>query len=180
MLLWYRGIHLRTKRKMQSLLNIGERVVNHPPVTEFMHVTTCGSQAHSCCNLGWFHAGHKKSRVFLIPGGSAPRTPFSRPSASIMSAISKWDPNCSWFRRDWSLGVRARLVPGSSGPNWTLGRSGPIGPWAVRAQLNPGLFGPNRSLGRSGPIGHWAVRAQLVPGPFGRGWACPYSRGHEP
>ena len=59
-----------------------------------------------------------------------------------------------------------------------MGRSGPIGPWAVRAQfLDPGPFGPNCwTLGRSGPIvGPWAVRAHLLdPGPFGPiGWACP-------
>ena len=54
------------------------------------------------------------------------------------------------------------LVPGPFGPNWSLGRSGPIvGPWAVRAHLlDPGPFGPiNWALGRSGPlVGH-------VPGP---------------
>ena len=42
---------------------------------------------------------------------------------------------------------------------WSLGRSGPIGPWAVRARLDPGPFGPNWTLGRSGPIGPWAIRA---------------------
>ena len=83
-----------------------------------------------------------------------------------------------------SLTVRAQLFPWLFGPNWSVGRSGPIGPWAVRAQLlDPGPFGPNCwTLGRSGPfvgpwavrgrsspiVGPWAIRAQLLdPGPFG-------------
>ena len=73
------------------------------------------------------------------------------------------------------------MVPEPLGPNWSLGRSSPIGPWAVRDQLVPVPFGPNWSLGRSSPIGPWAVRAQLVPVPFGPiGWACPCSRFHDP
>ena len=93
---------------------------------------------------------------------------------------------------NWTLGrsgpigscaIRAQLVPGPFGPNWFLGLSGPFGPWAVRAQLDPGPFRPNWSLGCSGPIGPWAVRAELVPGPLGAiHWACPWSggSGHVP
>ena len=69
------------------------------------------------------------------------------------------------------LAGQSPKTKGIQWPKCTLGRSGPIGPWAVQAQLVPGLFGPNWTLDRSGPIGPWAVEAQLVPGPFGPNWS---------
>ena len=60
----------------------------------------------------------KKSRLFSTPGGSAPRPPFSRPSASIMSAFGLPD------------------APPQMGPRDPNGPQTKMGPkWAPRAQM---------------------------------------------
>ena len=71
-----------------------------------------------------------KSIYFLIPGGFAPRPPFSRPSASIMSAFGLHNVGLRPPRRsspNGSQGPQRAPPNGSQGPNIHILRPG-LGP----------------------------------------------------